>query len=224
MKRYFGLVLVTFIISLTLGRIICYAASENDSHDSAIIVSSETRLFDQSFFTVVNLIGPNVEVGRIIVKQFDYENNIMGIDSYAPSTEIILKFRYTDDLYSAAITWSKENGELLCEPVTLKFDRIYASDWQALATATHRMDLLYGGKVLIEDGSSEYSSGRLIVKAEENLPDISDFNVAMIIVDDENHYFLQFEKSSDAKKCAEYLKLQPGIEYVDIDSVVTVSQ
>ena len=88
---------------------------------------------------------------------------------------------------------------------------------------TYRMGQLYDGKVQIEDDSSEYASGRLIVKTKEELPDVSDFHAAMMVADDEDHWILQFEKTSDAKKCAEYLRSQPNIEYVDIDSFVTAS-
>lgn len=220
-SNFIGIILALFLI---FSNSLCYADNKNDSSELTAIVLEKVILSQNVYCTTVHLQGLDGQASELVLRLLDSEEATIETNSYDPSSEVKLEFQYSDNLDSAIIVWSTENGALLCDPVTLKFDRIYATDWRSLATATHRMNVLYSEKVKVEDGSPEYASGRLIVKVKEDFPDISEFIVAMIIADDENHYFLQFETSGEAKKCAEYLKLQPGIEYVDIDSVVTVSE
>ncbi len=216
-------IVVLLVLFFALSGMSCDAHENSVQENAGELSADKIVLSEDTYHVMIRLTGTDVQSGKIEAQMLNSKRSIIGIDSYTPADEIEMKFAYSDDLNTVAITWSKEDNMPLCDPLTLSFDRIYAADWKALANATHRMDLLYGGKVQVEDGSSEYASGRLIVKTKEELPDISEFHVAMIVIDDEEHCFLQFEKSDDAKKCAEYLKTSPNIEYVDIDGVVTVS-
>ena len=223
MRQCSSLIAIALALALAAGGVICYASNTGDTDTPKGIIPGEIFLSDNACHTTVTLTAHRQQ-DRVTIRLLDREGKELGTKSYEPSAEIEIEFPYTDELDSVLITCSKDDGSPFCDPVTLKFDRIYAADWRALATATHRMDLLYSGKVQVEDDSREYASGRLIVKTKEELPVVSEFHVAMIVEDDENHYFLQFEKSGDAKECAEYLRQQHGIEYVDIDSVVTISK
>ena len=219
--RHFGLfaaVVLTVFFTLSCGK--CFAYHDSDSENTEEIIPGKVVLSENAYHTTIKLAGYNGQDSTVDVKRYDGEGKLIGIDRYAPADEIRVKFEEIDDLDSAVVSWTKKDNTPFCEPVTLEFDMIYAEDWQDLATAIHRMDQMYAGKVEVEDDSKEYSSGRLIVKTKEELPDVSEFNVSMTVVDDENHYYMQFEKSSDAKKCSDFLKQIPEIEYVDIDSVV----
>ena len=204
--------------------VFCAAADKNNTEHAIELTAGRIVLSEDTYHVTIQLSGTNVQSGKLEAQMLDSQGNSIETISCAPEAEIEMEFAYSDDLDTVVISWSGKNSVPLCESLTLTFDRIYAADWKALANAIHRMDLLYGEKVQAEDESSEYASGRLIVKTKEELPDVSEFHAAMIVADDEDHYFLQFETSGEAKKCAEYLKLQPGIEYVDIDSTVTISQ
>ena len=221
--RYICTALMTATLFFILGGVFCLASDKKGSSSCGKITAHQVVLSENTYHVTIELTDFDMQSCKVEVQMYDCEGNSLGTVSYKPTDKIEMEFGYSDDLDFAIITCLKKDGAAICEPLTLVFDRIYAADWQALATAIHRMDLLFTDKVTIEDSSSEYASGRLIVKTEEKLPDVSEFHVAMIIADDENHYFLQFEKTGDAKKCAEYLKNQVGIEYVDIDGVVTAA-
>lgn len=200
-----------------------YARDNRNEEKQAEISLGQIVLSENIYHVTIQMIGFNGQNSTLDTQILDIDGNVMSVASLKPAEEVKLQFDYSEELESVIITWSEEDGSLVCEPITLTFNRIYASDWQSLATATHRMEKKYSGKVQVTDDSIEYMSGRLIVKTDEELPDVSEFHVAMMVEDDDNHYFLQFEKSDEAKKCAEFLKSQPKIEYVDIDGLMTAS-
>ena len=83
----------------------------------------------------------------------------------------------------------------------------------ALAYMTHK----YSGNI-IPDSSSGFESGRIIVKSRDKLPDISTFNPVLTVIDDEEHYFIQFSSAAEARACAQFLNTHPTVEYAEADS------
>ena len=97
---------------------------------------------------------------------------------------------------------------------------IEALNFDDFSNATASMVAQYQEKVVEDDTSSTYASGRLIVKTNGELPDLSAYNVAMMIRDEEGHYLIQFDRASNARRCAEYLMTIKEIEYVEPDGFV----
>jgi len=81
----------------------------------------------------------------------------------------------------------------------------------------------YEGRTGVKgNGSGEFASGRLIVKAKA-LPDLSAWSVADMIRDDDDHYIIQFYSEQDAEDCAAFLETAPGVVYVDPDRRVQLA-
>lgn len=108
-----------------------------------------------------------------------------------------------------------KNGEVL--------STLEALEWEAFSEAVSLMVEQYDGIVQVDDASELYRSGRLIVKANGDIPDLLGFDPVMVIRDEENHYLMQFLSSREAQACAEYLNAFQQIEYVEPDQVTSLN-
>ena len=99
-------------------------------------------------------------------------------------------------------------------------DILYTQDWITFANATAEMIRDYENHISIDSADETYSSGRLIVKVDGDLPDISAFDPQAIVRDPENHYVIQFNSDIAAAACADYLLNQPNVIYAEADQIV----
>lgn len=96
---------------------------------------------------------------------------------------------------------------------------VLTSSWSEFANASSEMIQEYSTSVTISSADSKYPTGRLIVKTNDDLPDISQFRVAGIVRDPENHYLMQFLSDIDADDCANYLATISNVIYVEPDAL-----
>lgn len=69
----------------------------------------------------------------------------------------------------------------------------------------------------------DYATARLIVRAKGELPDLSEWNVADMVRDENNLYLIQFYTPGEARQCAEHLSTLPGVKHVWPDRIVHVN-
>lgn len=79
----------------------------------------------------------------------------------------------------------------------------------------------YENQVSTIDGNDDYITGRLLVKSAQPLPSLSEYHVAAMVKDVDEHYVIQFRDSQEAQRCAEYLKTLPYVEYAEPDRITT---
>ena len=80
----------------------------------------------------------------------------------------------------------------------------------------------YESVVSTNNVQGEYASARIVVSANEKLPDFQEYNVAQVICDASGNYLIQFNDASDAESCAKYLNSLPSVEYAEPDAIITV--
>ena len=99
------------------------------------------------------------------------------------------------------------------------------ADWEQYAAASHDLIRAFDGSIAPEPGCEGYDSARLLVRIEDDaaLPDITAFHPRQIVIDEETHFLIQFNRPSDAKACAEYLVGQPCTLYAEPDGVMSVN-
>ena len=94
---------------------------------------------------------------------------------------------------------------------------ILTQSWEDFAGASSSLLQSYEGCVAVSSEGSAYANGRLIVKMEGELPDLTQFNPEAIVRDPENHFLIQFSDSDVAENCADYLSATSGVVYVEPD-------
>ena len=109
-----------------------------------------------------------------------------------------------------------ESGSEACSVTTTE-------TWADFSRAA--IDLINSAKGDVHSASvgSDYESGRLIVKVEGELPDISAFEPKAIIRDPENHYLIQFSSAKKAEECAAFLETDENVIYVEPDRIVSLA-
>ena len=109
-----------------------------------------------------------------------------------------------------------ESGSEACSVTTTE-------TWADFSRAA--IDLINSAKGDVHTASvgSDYESGRLIVKMEGELPDISAFEPKAIIRDPENHYLIQFSSAKKAEECAAFLETDENVIYVEPDRIVSLA-
>lgn len=109
-----------------------------------------------------------------------------------------------------------ESGSEACSVTTTE-------TWADFSRAA--IDLINSAKGDVHTASvgSDYESGRLIVKMEGELPDISAFEPKAIIRDPENHYLIQFSSAKKAEECAAFLETDENVIYVEPDRIVSLT-
>ena len=111
-----------------------------------------------------------------------------------------------------------EDGEPGTEGVEkLDIASIEPMDWEAFSKASSDMVREYADRVQVEEGCEAYRSGRLIVRVDGPLPDLSQFDPVAAARDEEGHYLLQFVSAMEAQACSGYLSAFPEVVYVEPD-------
>lgn len=117
---------------------------------------------------------------------------------------------------SVAETFANKH-DILFVPMDDGPEVIVTESWDEFSSVSSTMIQQYSSAVSISSSDASYSTGRLIVKTDANLPDVSAFHVSEIIRDPDNHYFLQFTSDQEAIDCMNYLKGFTDIIYVEPD-------
>lgn len=115
------------------------------------------------------------------------------------------------------------NHDILFVAVNHEPTVVLADSWEEFAGASIAMIQDYSSAVSVSSADATYATGRLIVKVEDELPDVSDYNITAIVRDPENHYLLQFLSDEEAIACADYLTGLPGVIYTEPDILVSGS-
>lgn len=141
---------------------------------------------------------------------------------YSASDTVKVRFTGAGSGDYAKLMWLKDDGSPVCRALTAGFDSVQAFSPEEFAGAAAAMIRRYEGQVSTDGESGGYGSARLIVGSDGLLPDLSQFKVAQMIMDEENHYLIQFTSSGDAERCAEYLEALPGVRYAEADAKITI--
>ena len=96
-----------------------------------------------------------------------------------------------------------------------------APNLEKLISATSALIHEYEYVADSSDPDDEFASGRLIVDADKTLPDLTQFNVAQIVVTTDLTYLIQFYNAKDAERCARYLDSLSYVSYTEPDGVIT---
>ena len=102
-------------------------------------------------------------------------------------------------------------------------DPIYeVIDFNDFVTATKNLLSLYASIDSVTGG--EYASARLIVSAKKELPDLSGYHAAQIVVDSSYNYLIQFTNPEDAEACDAYLKTLSDVNFSEPDRKVSLPE
>ena len=101
---------------------------------------------------------------------------------------------------------------------------VITNTWEEFATALSEIVQENEDQMLSStDSVSRYAAARLIVKMQDELPDISRFEPTGLVRDPENHYIIQFRSGLQAEECAAYLETLDNVIYVEPDEILSVS-
>ena len=207
---------VLLILAVSLLSAAPSAAPEENT--PCAVISGKVVFSGGEYVCLVQLEGDMDPDGQVIAQRFDKEGNLMETRTAAPEAELEMRFSnaaFSDHVRAA---WMNAEGEMRCEAADIPFSVVYALDWMDFANVTAAIVRDYEGKIELLTGDPAFASGRLIVKAEGELPVLTDYAPELIVIDEENHYLIQFLQDQDALRCMEYLLTLPNVIYAEPDA------
>ncbi|GEM_PF-2566216 len=211
-------ILLTFVLLLTL----CIGTA----HATTLTFpASLTTIEDEAFMSDTALESVVLPDGIEHIGERAFANSSL-VEIYLPSSLKSIADNAFDNHVSTLIIKGESgsiaeeyanNNNIVFVAVNNEPSVVLAASWNEFAAASCDMIQSYGPSVSISSADSEYPTGRLIVKTNGDLPDVSQFRVLAIVRDPENHYLLQFLSDVEASSCANYLATLPNVLYVEPD-------
>ena len=208
-----NIMIVCFLIVSSILGSPALADTHNDTNH--LIIPEKVTYSNESFICSFYLDGEMENGDQVIAEHCDADGTVKWSNILPAEEKMEITVSDADFSDCLQILWSDDEDEKRCESAIMPFNVFYTGDWMDLADVTVKMIDRYKEKIEIVTDDFKYASGRLIVKADGNLPDLSDFNPDMVVIDDEDHYYLQFVKDEDAIRCEEYLNTLANVEYVE---------
>lgn len=211
-----GLILILVIIIISTPS----AFAIGDDRNNGIIIPSSVVFSEEEYTATVCFEGEFKPEDMIIVEQYDKDEHAIWSREYEFTSCLELHFDNITPSDYIRVSLKDVNGIQKAGPSLILFNVIYTKDWLDLANAISYMNSEYLDLVEHVSGDVNYSCGRIIAKVVDNLPDISSFHPVFTVIDEENHYFIQFLRDIDAKECEQYLKTNENVIYVEPDNVM----
>ena len=214
-----------------------FAAGQSDGEKTAATIQiSDANFLNQTCSFQIRLSDPE-QKGCIFIAVYDAQSGKMKyIEEHTAKETITVTLEHVLDTDHVKAMWTDAHympiaqSEFSGSPDT---DATTYDNYEDYSKAV--LDMLQDYKnfstenteAMAQSGSNEYAFARLIVRSEDELPDLTDYHVARRISDTDGHTVLQFTSAQDAKDCAEFLRKSIPSDgfnsYVTPDSTVRVS-
>lgn len=195
---------------------IAYCASD----EACKIIPSHVTLSKNVYTLLLSMEGDIKQEDQIIIDYCSKDEEHLIKKVYQCKSMLALDFTNVEPSDYVRIYWKDVKQNQRCEPLIVHFNVIYTLDLMDLTKAISMMNHNYEGKVELITNDPIYVNGRLIAKIQGELPDISMYRPEMIVIDDENHYYIQFLQDKDAMDCEQFLMNLDEVIYVEPDSLV----
>ena len=216
-KKIFAVLSLTILFALIPSAL--PAASAADGAASGQI-QIEDRVYEDGTLSFVVRIPESGPEGSVAASLFDGSGREKGtvIDPAAETVQIVLEGVSETD--HVKVVWL--DGQL--RPLDMTILRMsgsgraeYEKFTEELREALEEFGGIAGGE---SGGDDPYALGRLIVRCDGPLPDMSGYDIAVTVPGPDGIYVLQFRSAAQARACAEYLQGLPTVRYAEPDTVI----
>lgn len=163
------------------------------------------------------------QTAALLVERYDASNTLVEAVSCEPADCLPLTFADAGLTDRILLTPLDESGIPCAESIAYRFDYICAPALMDYISLCSKVVNRYEGLVQ-QDGEPSYDSGRLIVRADGPLPDISAFEPALILDDGDGGFIIQFLSSAAAQRCTDFLLARQEIVYAEPDISISLPE
>ena len=218
MKRRLLCFCLTICAALLLVSAAFATNGEQASEGTAEIRITEQRFTDDTRSFQVNLSGSEVR-GTVFVAVYAQSAQMKHVEEHTAAETVSVILRNISDTDSVKAMWLDEHYMPLARSDVFKTLEVDAKNHDEFASAVLNMMRDYDADAMAQS-SDEYAFGRLIVRSDDALPDLSAYRVVRRISDTEGHTVLQFSNPNDARDCAKYLESRLSTDgYVTPDTL-----